>query len=147
MRTRNSSGCVVYRVSGKGKIEILLVTSSNGKEWVFPKGGVELYLTERASAAKEVYEEAGVLGNVGKKLGSYRYLKNKQIQDVTMFAMQYTEDAEDWPEAGKRDRKWFTADKAMNKVDSNLAPFVYDVLEAIEADFEHNARKAQDHAY
>jgi len=144
MRTRKSSGCVVFRITESNKIEILLVTSSNGKEWVFPKGGVEINLTERASAAKEVYEEAGVLGDVGQKLGTYRYFKNDQMQEVTMYAMQYTRDADDWPEANKRDRKWFKAEKAMEKVDQYLAPYIFDVLDAIEANFEHEARKQRE---
>jgi len=141
MLTRKSSGCVVFRFDENARIEILLVTSSSGKEWVHPKGGVELNLTERASAAKEVYEEAGVLGDVGRKLGEYRYVKNGQMQEVTMFAMQYTEDAADWPEADKRDRKWFSPKKAMNKVDQYLAPFIYDVVSNLEAHFQHEARK------
>lgn len=141
MLTRKSSGCVVFRFDENAKVEILLVTSSSGKEWVHPKGGVELNLTERASAAKEVYEEAGVLGDVGRKLGSYRYIKNGQIQEVTMFAMQYTGDAAEWPEAHKRERKWFNPKKAMSKVDMYLAPFIYDVVSNLEAHFHHEARK------
>jgi 8-oxo-dGTP pyrophosphatase MutT (NUDIX family) len=140
MLTRKSSGCVVFKID-QGQVEILLVTSTSGKEWVFPKGGVEMNLTERASAAKEVYEEAGVLGEVGMKLGTCRYIKNGQIQLVTMFAMQYTGEAEDWPESTKRDRRWFKPRKAMAKLDPYLAPFVYDVMEAVEATRAHESRK------
>lgn len=145
MLTRKSSGCVVFNVH-EGKVEILLVSSSNGKEWVFPKGGVEMELTERASAAKEVYEEAGVLGDVGRKLGDYRYIKNNQIQDVTMFAMKYTGEADDWPEEHKRERRWFKPKKAMAKVDPYLAPFIWDVVSNLEATFAHEARKLKEGA-
>jgi len=140
MRTRKSSGCVVFDVTKRG-IEILLVTSSSGKEWVFPKGGVEIDLTERESAAKEVWEEAGATGKVGMKLGSYRYIKNNQIQEVTMYAMQFTGWSHDWPEEGKRERKFFKARKAMEKVDPYLAPFIYDLMQNIEAAREHETRK------
>lgn len=141
MLIRKSSGAVVFNITDANKIEILLVTSSSGKEWVFPKGGVELNLSARASAAKEVYEEAGVEGNIGMKLGDYRYIKNGQIQEVTMFAMQYTGEAADWPEENKRDRKWFSPKKAMSKVDPYLAPFIFDITTNIEAHFAHEARK------
>lgn len=144
MLTRKSSGCVVFRHNEENELEVLLVTSTNGKEWVHPKGGVEIDLTERASAAKEVYEEAGVLGNVGMKLGTYRYVKNNQMQEVTMYAMAYTGDASDWPEAHKRKRKWFKAKKAMGKVDQYLAPFIWDVVSNSEAHFAHEARKQKD---
>jgi 8-oxo-dGTP pyrophosphatase MutT (NUDIX family) len=140
MLIRKSSGAVVFKIIDN-KIEILLVTSVSGKEWVFPKGGVELNLSARASAAKEVYEEAGVEGQVGMKLGEYRFIKNGQIQEVTMFAMQYTKDADDWPEQVSRDRKWFSPKKAMSKVDPYLAPFIYDITTNIEAHFAHEARK------
>ncbi|MNQ24115.1 Diadenosine hexaphosphate hydrolase [compost metagenome] len=140
MLIRKSSGAVVFNIH-EGKVEILLVTSSSGKEWVFPKGGVEFDLSARASAAKEVYEEAGVLGNVGRKLGDYRYVKNNQIQEVTMYAMQYTGEADDWPEEHKRQRQWFKPKKAMAKVDMYLASFIHDVVSNIEASFAHEARK------
>lgn len=126
--SRKSSGCVVYRINEeKARMEILLVTSNSGKNWVFPKGGVEPDLSSRESAAKEVYEEAGVIGHVGQKLGKYRYIKNDQMQKVTMYAMRYEGEAKDWPEEHMRERRWFSVDKAIGKVSEFLAPFIRDV--------------------
>lgn len=144
MLTRQSSGCVVYRITEEGKVEFLLITSSNRGAWVFPKGGVELHLSERESAAKEVLEEAGIHGNVGIELGRYRYMKNDMLHEVTMYAMQYTHDAEVWEEEYKRERRWFKTKKAMEKLDPYLAPYIHDVKMAIEADLAHEARKARD---
>lgn len=141
MLTRKSSGGVVFRFDDQANIEFLLVTSSSGKEWVPPKGGVEMNLSARQSAAKEIYEEAGVLVEMGMKLGDYRYIKNNQIQEVTMYAAQYVGEAADWPEAHKRERKWFKAKKAMAKVDQYIAPFLYDVVNNLQAHFAHEARK------
>lgn len=142
---RKSSGCVVYRINEeKARMEILLVTSNSGKNWVFPKGGVEPDLSSRESAAKEVWEEAGVIGQVGQKLGKYRYMKNDQMQKVTMYAMRYERDAESWPEENLRERRWFSADKAMRKVNEFLKPFIHDVMkmklnhdmQSVEIDFD-----------
>lgn len=124
---RKSSGCVVYRFNDEGALQVLLVTRSNLKDYVFPKGGIEPDLSARESAAKEVYEEAGVAGIVGAKLGKYRYVKDGVMQKVSMFAMQYTHDTEDWPEAEIRNRQWFDIDKAESKLDDYLAPFIHDL--------------------
>lgn len=130
MQVRKSSGCVIYKES-KGEIKILLVTSSSGKDWVFPKGGIEARMTKRSSAAKEVYEEAGVEGEVGVKLGKYRAFRNNRISEVTVFAMQYTGETADWPEANRRKRRWFKPEQAMKALGPFLAPFVVDLMDNI----------------
>lgn len=131
MRTRKVSGCVVYRVVD-GELQFLIVKSNSGKNWVFPKGGVEPDLTSRDSAAKEVYEEAGVSGDVGRKLGSYQFWKNDRVQDVTMYAMRYTQDTIDWPEAHLRKRRWVNLEKCLSKVDQYQAVFAMAVVEMLE---------------
>jgi len=59
------AGCIPYRNVpggvGAGSWEVLVVTSSSGKGWVFPKGGWELDEAVPSEAARrEVLEEAGV---------------------------------------------------------------------------------------
>lgn len=127
-KKRKSSGCVVYRFND-GELQLLLVTNRSGKTWVFPKGGIEPDLDARESAAKEVYEEAGALGIVGQKLGKYRYVKDGVMQKVVMFAMRWTQDSEDWPEAEMRQRDWFSFNAAMQIVPEHLAPFLFDLQE------------------
>ena len=75
---------------------------------------------------------------------AYIRVKNGQIQEVAMFAMKYTGEAEDWPEANKRERKWFKPKKAIAKVDPYLAPFIWDVVSNLEASFAHEARKLKE---
>lgn len=124
MNVRKQSGCVVFRYTKKFDYEILLVKSSDGKDWVFPKGGVEPDLTAKESAIKEVYEEAGVTGRIMEGMGKYQYIKKGKLQKVTMFSMLYTHDTPDWPEEGLRERKWFKLDDAAKKVPKMLKPFV-----------------------
>lgn len=130
---RKSSGCVVYRFNqdGIGELEILLVTNRSGKEWVFPKGGVEPDMTPRDSAVKEVYEEAGVTGIIGPKLGKYRYVKDGVMQKVNMYAMRYSNDTEDWPEQDIRTRQWFPIDRAEKKLNEFLVPFLHDLRKTV----------------
>lgn len=124
---RKSSGCVVYRFGSEGQLEVLLVTRRNLKDFVFPKGGIEPDMSARESAEKEVYEEAGAAGIVGAKLGKYRYVKDGVMQKVSMFAMQWTHDTADWPEAEIRRRQWFDIQTAEAKLDEYMAPFIHDL--------------------
>ncbi|MNQ41873.1 NUDIX domain protein [compost metagenome] len=124
MGVRQQSGCVVYRYNRNFDYDVLLVKSSDGKNWVYPKGGVEKHLSSRDSAAKEVYEEAGVAGTILSTLGTYRYRKQGKDQKVVMYAMHYTHDTEDWPEEHLRKRKWFSLRDALKKVPKMLRPFL-----------------------
>jgi len=48
-----------------GETLVLLVTSRDTGRWVLPKGWAERGLTGSELAAKEAFEEAGVVGEVG----------------------------------------------------------------------------------
>lgn len=130
MSVRQQSGCVVFRYNRNFEYEILLVKSSDGKDWVYPKGGVEKKLSSKDSAAKEVYEEAGVSGQILSTLGSYKYTKQGQKQNVVMYAMHYKQDTPDWPEKDLRKRKWFSLKDARKKVPKLLKPFLDELAQA-----------------
>jgi 8-oxo-dGTP pyrophosphatase MutT (NUDIX family) len=69
------SGVIPYRVSD-GKIEVLLITNRRQQHWSIPKGGISKAMVPPDSAAKEAWEEAGVVGQVdGNQLGTYKYRK------------------------------------------------------------------------
>ena len=79
------SGVIPYRVTN-GKIEILLVTASDCKNWVIPKGGICNGMSPPASAAKEAWEEAGVIGEVdGNKLGTYNIANEAKFTKSRRF--------------------------------------------------------------
>jgi len=54
---------VCYRRRGPS-IEFLLVNTNGGKKWTFPKGDPELSLSHGQAAAREAWEEAGVVGSI-----------------------------------------------------------------------------------
>src|SRR5690606_4821481 len=65
-----------WRVGRHGGIEILLVTSRQRGRWIVPKGWQATGLSPSRSAAREAFEEAGVIGPIGPDpIGSYRYAK------------------------------------------------------------------------
>jgi len=102
----------IYRQSGavpirkqKGVAEALIIRSSNKRKWIFPKGIVEHGLSAEASAKKETFEEAGVLGSIGKKIGLYKYDKWNGTCEVEMFIMNDVKELKSWPEDFRK-RKW-----------------------------------------
>lgn len=110
------SAVIPYKES-KGKIEILLITSRSKKNWIIPKGIVEIGMSPDESASKEAYEEAGVKGLVGSTLiGIYDYEKWGGTCKVKVFPMLVEETLTKWPESDFRTRKWFPIKKAIKSV-------------------------------
>lgn len=59
-----------------GQLEILLVTSRRSRRWIIPKGWPIKGLKPELSAAREAFEEAGVVGRVdAQDVGRFSYLK------------------------------------------------------------------------
>lgn len=96
-----------------GRIEVLLVTAMRSKKWILPKGIIEQGMTPADSAAKEAREEAGVTGTMDpRSLGSYHISKWGAECSVEVFRMDSVREADQWPEAGSRKRRWFGLDDA-----------------------------------
>ena len=111
------SGVIPYRIMD-GKMEVMLITSSGSKRWVIPKGLIEPNMTPEDSAAKEAWEEAGVLGQVFPNLmGIYEYYKSGCTWQVDVFLLQVETVLDNWPEAYKRKRQWVSIPKAIKRVD------------------------------
>jgi 8-oxo-dGTP pyrophosphatase MutT (NUDIX family) len=107
----------------KGELRVLLVTSRETQRWVLPKGWTEKRLSPHALAAKEAFEEAGVVGEVEPRpIGRYRYLKRGPRDRVTpcsvrVFPLRVNRLLDDWPERRERQRRWFSAAEAAMAVE------------------------------
>jgi 8-oxo-dGTP pyrophosphatase MutT (NUDIX family) len=111
----------------KGK-QVCLVTSSNGKRWVIPKGLIDPGHTAGEAALQEAWEEAGLTGTLRPEpVGSYVYDKWGRVCHVTVFVMQVTEVAAEWPESHVRERAWVTFAEAEQRVEE---PGLREVLRA-----------------
>ncbi|MEG4284420.1 NUDIX hydrolase [Microcoleus sp. A006_D1] len=112
----DQSAVIPYRIQD-GQIEVMVITSSTGKRWVIPKGLIEPDMTPQDSAAKEAWEEAGLLGQVFPDLlGTYEYQKSGYTCRVEVFLMQVNAVLEIWPEASYRMRQWVSIPKAIKRV-------------------------------
>src|SRR5260221_5941699 len=65
-----------YRLNGRSRTEVMLVTSRETQRWIIPKGWPQRGRAPYDSAAREAFEEAGVVGAVGRRsVGSFPYEK------------------------------------------------------------------------
>ncbi len=106
------SGVLAYLDEGEGK-RIALVTSTKKSRWVIPKGIVENGMDPADSAAKEAFEEAGVVGKVGREAaGTYSYEKWGGTCVVEVFPLRIEDALDAWPESSVRDRRFVLPEEA-----------------------------------
>jgi 8-oxo-dGTP pyrophosphatase MutT (NUDIX family) len=100
-----------YRRADNG-LEVLLITSRDTGRWVIPKGWAHKQLPAHAVAAKEAFEEAGLVGKVRKRsAGTYRYRKWLSAEEavtckVDVFLLEVERQLDDWPERAARETRW-----------------------------------------
>ena len=120
-RQRTQYAALPY-ANSLGITRVLLVTSRDTGRWIVPKGWPERKTKPCDQAAREAYEEAGVLGRVTRKpFGSYRYQKRLRKGAVTclveVYLLKVERELDEWPERGQRLRRWMTPGEAMLLVD------------------------------
>lgn len=114
----SQSAIVPYRMH-QGRLEIMIVSSSNNKHWLIPKGIVEPGMSAEESACKEAYEEAGVSGVVEGFVGSYAQKKWGARCNVAVYAMQVTETLADHALLEPhRNRLWLPIEQAIDYLES-----------------------------
>jgi len=100
----------------------MLVTSRETRRWIIPKGWPQKGKAPHLSAAREAFEEAGVVGAVGRRaVGSFPYekrLKNGDVLvcEVHVFPLKVTRQSKQWPEKEQGDVKWLSIKQAAETV-------------------------------
>src|SRR3954470_19116628 len=98
--------------------QVCLVTSRSGKRWVVPKGCMEPGKTAGEVALQEAWEEAGLVGLLAAEpIGSYVYDKDGFVCHVIVFRMDVTDQRNDYPEAGMRQRLWLSTSQALARIE------------------------------
>jgi 8-oxo-dGTP pyrophosphatase MutT (NUDIX family) len=117
------SGVLAFRREHNGEPLILLVSKKRSKKWGIPKGRVLPHLSFHENAAKEAFEEAGVIGHVSStSVGMFRAKKSAtdsladRIIEVWVYLLEVTETLPDWPEKGKRVMRWVTCETAARQL-------------------------------
>jgi len=117
------SGVLAFRRDTDGEPLVLLISKRRSKKWGIPKGRAEPHLSLHDNAAKEAFEEAGVVGNIApSSVGMYRAEKaaanllGKQVIEVWLYLLEVTEMLTDWPEKGKRKIQWVPCEVAARQL-------------------------------
>lgn len=128
---RRQVGALPFRREPDGSFSVLLVTSRESRRWVIPKGWPMRGRKPFEAAAQEAYEEAGIVGQIGKRpLGFYLYEKRLKNRDsvlcqVKVFPLEVRKQLKRWPEQKERENRWFTPSEAADAVvEAGLAAII-----------------------
>src|SRR6266702_2781402 len=101
-------GALPYRLSAGSRPQFMLVTSRETRRWIIPKGWPKKGKLPHHSAAREAFEEAGVVGAVAKRsIGSFSYEKRLKnggavVCKVRVFPLEVRRQNKQWPEKQER---------------------------------------------
>jgi 8-oxo-dGTP pyrophosphatase MutT (NUDIX family) len=115
-------GALPFRWSSNGALKVMLVTTRGRKRWMIPKGWSIPGLKPHESAAREAFEEAGLIGYAHPvSVGSFCYLKRlgpgRQVRcTVEVFPLHVDHQRQHWLEQGERATRWFSVKKAASLV-------------------------------
>lgn len=109
---KKRAACLCFR--NDTEKEVLLVSSSRYPDkWIVPGGGMEPDEEPNDAAVREVCEEAGVKGILGRLVGIFENRDRKHRTYV--YVLVVTEVLEDWEDSVNigRKREWFKIDDAI----------------------------------
>lgn len=109
---KKRAACLCFR--NETEQEVLLVSSSRYPDkWIVPGGGMEPEEEPNVAAAREVCEEAGVKGTLGRLVGIFENRDRKHRTYV--YVLIVTEVLEDWEDSVNigRKREWFKIEDAI----------------------------------
>ncbi|XP_049285408.1 diphosphoinositol polyphosphate phosphohydrolase 1 isoform X1 [Anopheles funestus] len=112
---RRRAACICVR--SEAEAEVLLVTSSRRPElWIVPGGGVEPEEEASLTATREVLEEAGVMGQLGRCLGVFE--NSEHMHRTEVFVMVVTQELDEWEDSKTigRKRQWFSIEEALSQL-------------------------------
>ncbi|WP_246690529.1 NUDIX hydrolase [Microvirga aerophila] len=115
-------GALPFRWSHNGSLKVMLVTTPGRKRWMIPKGWPIPGLEPHESAAREAFEEAGLIGYAHPEtVGSFRYNKRfgpgRQVRcSVEVFPLHVDHQRFHWLEKGERETRWLSTKKAASLV-------------------------------
>ena len=118
----------------------MLVSTLDSGRWVIPKGWPMKGLASHEAAAREAFEEAGLIGQIAESsAGKFHYFKRRKngavwLCSVEVFPMQVKEQRRTWPEKSQRKTKWFpVAQAAMAVSDAELSELLLNWGSALKA--------------
>ncbi|XP_022727242.1 nudix hydrolase 13, mitochondrial-like isoform X1 [Durio zibethinus] len=124
------AGCIPYRLendveerngNATSRITVLMISTPNRDDLVFPKGGWEDDETVHEAACREALEEAGVKGILDEDpLGVWEFRSKSRQNSCNieggcrgyLFALEVTEELDLWAEQTIYQKKWLSPEEA-----------------------------------
>ena len=88
-RPLTHAGVVVFR-KRNNQVLYLVISSSDGLNWVLPKGHIDPGETPEVAALRELEEEAGVVGEIIAPLSTRNFIKSGKGAAVKFFLVRET---------------------------------------------------------
>ena len=133
-------GALPWRLTRRGNVKVLLITSRETKRWLVPKGWPIKGKSPRQAAMREAFEEAGVFGDLDPEpIGAYDYLKtlddgSRALCSVVLYSLQVRGTLVHWPERTQRKRRWHDLSAATEAVsDTGLKGLFHSLCEDLTA--------------
>ncbi|MBN1928300.1 MAG: NUDIX hydrolase [Chlorobiaceae bacterium] len=99
-----------------GDMIVLITTRSSGR-WIIPKGYVEKGMSPAESAAKEAWEEGGIVGKVeSEPIGTYVYRRPSGRYSVKVYPLEVESLLERWDEMHLRQRRVVSPAEALDMI-------------------------------
>ncbi|QGG93961.1 NUDIX hydrolase [Actinomarinicola tropica] len=118
-----AAGAVVWRrSSGGGEVEVLLVHRPRHEDWSLPKGKLDPGESWEDAACREIEEETGVVGALGRELCGAAYTVAEGPKLVRYWLMSVVSDrsAERRPDDEVDEARWCVLDEARSLLDHDL---------------------------
>jgi 8-oxo-dGTP pyrophosphatase MutT (NUDIX family) len=117
------SGALAFRRTKRRGLEILLISKRRAHKWGIPKGRLVPHLSFAENAAKEAFEEGGVIGRISPDaVGVFRAQKRSDhrlaplVIEVWVYLLEVTTICAKWPEKGKRQTRWVSCEIARRQL-------------------------------
>jgi 8-oxo-dGTP pyrophosphatase MutT (NUDIX family) len=106
------AGAIAFRSEGDRSTVLLVRSKKDPTIWVFPKGHIDDGETPEETAARETWEEAGVTGELGPRVGDpLEFQSGSERVSVQYFVLRATDDQ---PSPERRDKRWLTIGDALS---------------------------------
>jgi len=121
-RPLDQIGALPVRLHDEGWVEVFLITSRETQRWIIPKGWPSAGLAPHLDAAREAFEEAGLLGSADPEpFGEFIYDKRMASGfvlpcRVSVHLLYVEGQADNWPERKQREYVWLPSREASRRV-------------------------------
>jgi 8-oxo-dGTP pyrophosphatase MutT (NUDIX family) len=107
------AGGIVYKMSDKRPLFLVVSAKGNPSHWVLPKGHIENGESPSDAAIREVMEETGVVASIAGTIGIINFKTDKESVKAKFYLMKYIREGEIVIDE-HREQKWSTVEEAID---------------------------------